>query len=504
MRTKEDLLNLLNYIKQCEKAEKGKWAIRYLTMQNLEYFSNSNYIGRCRMFFIRKKSGGKRMITAPRMFAYKELLHYTYELLKAMYVPSDYAMGFVEGRSIVDNAKPHVGKNYVFNTDLEDFFPSISAGRVCQKLQQPPFCFTPEVAHILTGLCCIRERRRTAEEDAAFQEAAPFHEELSSHEDASEKASVSERVEEEKGRKKVACFLPQGAPTSPILANIVCEELDRKLAGLAQRFHLTYSRYADDITFSSMHYVYAKQGEFMQELRRIINDFGFGINEKKTRLQKRGGLQEVTGLRVTDRVNVSQAYIRDLRNILYIWQRYGMLVAMQKFVDKHPYTSDSKGCRWWHELKMERVLEGKLLYLKMVRGEDDSVYKRLREQMDKLLARQASATRITFHRVHYLATTPLLAFERGIGEELTLHFGPMENSWRVAFWEEKSFGEEPTWYFGPRQKRWTLFHWGGKVQLVEIRKNITSDVPKEQLAISLCRGKNGIFWLVHKAIRGAD
>ena len=76
--------------------------------------------------------------------------------------------------------------------------------------------------------------------------------------------------------------LPQGAPTSPILTNIVCRKLDIRLNGLAKRFGLKYSRYADDITFSSSHNVYQKGGEFLDELKRVINDQGFTIKESKT------------------------------------------------------------------------------------------------------------------------------------------------------------------------------------------------------------------------------
>ena len=119
------------------------------------------------------------------------------------------------------------------------------------------------------------------------------------------------------------CVLPQGSPASPILTNIVCINLDRRLSGLARRFKLNYTRYSDDITFSSMHNVYQENGEFMTELRRIIADQQFSINEDKTRLQKRGSRQEVTGLVVSDRVNVVRGYARSIGSLLYIWKRYG-------------------------------------------------------------------------------------------------------------------------------------------------------------------------------------
>src|SRR5205085_7019565 len=82
--------------------------------------------------------------------------------------------------------------------------------------------------------------------------------------------------------------LPQGAPTSPVITNIVCQRLDYLLSGVARRFGLKYSRYADDITFSSMHNIYQPESDFIVELHRIITDQNFRIKESKTRLQRDG------------------------------------------------------------------------------------------------------------------------------------------------------------------------------------------------------------------------
>jgi retron-type reverse transcriptase len=180
------------------------------------------------------------------------------QLLRSMYIPSEYAMGFTDGRSVVTNASVHMGMNYVFNIDLKDFFPSIHQARIWKRLQVPPFKFNQPIANLLAGLCCMKE---TSEDD--------------------------------KGNKKSVFVLPQGAPTSPIITNMICDKLDYYLSRLAKRFNMNYSRYADDITFSSMRYVYSKRGKFMLELERIIKKQGFTINELKTRLQKK-----VTGRRL--------------------------------------------------------------------------------------------------------------------------------------------------------------------------------------------------------------
>lgn len=341
LNTKEDLLNLLNRIKQSDMEEIGVTDAPLFTMKHINFYCNpNNSFHRYRQFTIKKKSGGERTITAPRSKTYMLLLRYLNVIFKSLYTASPYAMGFTEGRSIVDNARKHTGRNYVFNTDLKDFFPSIDKSRVWKRFQLAPFNFSPEIAHIMAGLCSMK----------------------------------GTRVNEEDGTEEVAYFLPQGAPTSPIITNMICDKLDRRLAGLAKRFNLTYTRYADDITFSSQHYVYANGGEFMTELHRIIANQHLTINNRKTRLQKKGGRQEVTGLIVSYKINVTQKYIGELRNILFIWERYGFSAANNKFL---PHYKAAKGHIKKGNPSLLCVLEGKLLYLKMVRGEEDSVYTKL-------------------------------------------------------------------------------------------------------------------------------
>ena len=339
LNSKEDLLLLLNEI---VKDELGKDDAFSFSMQQLTYYSNPNNVrGRYRHFSIPKKSGGKRNIAAPTK-GLGNILYYVNILLKAIYQPSDYAMGFVEGRSVVDNAMRHIGQNYVFNTDLENFFPSIEQPRVWKRLQLNPFNFKQPIANILAGLCCIKEKN----DDGT-----------------------------------VKYILPQGAPTSPLITNAICDTLDRRLSGLARRFNLHYSRYADDITFSSMHNVYKEDGVFRTELKRIIEDQNFKMNEAKTRLQKIGERQEVTGLTVSNKVNASTAYVAEVRNLLHIWEKYGYNEAYKRFYPKY---KESKGHVKKGEPLLENVLYGKLQYLKMVKGYKDPVYAALQARYDKL------------------------------------------------------------------------------------------------------------------------
>ena len=363
LNSKEDLLLLLNEI---VKDELGKDDAFSFSMKQLTYYSNPNNVrGRYRHFSIPKKSGGKRNIAAPTK-GLGNILYYVNILLKAIYQPSDYAMGFVEGRSVVDNAMRHIGQNYVFNTDLENFFPSIEQPRVWKRLQLNPFNFKQPIANILAGLCCIKEKN----DDGT-----------------------------------VKYILPQGAPTSPLITNAICDTLDRRLSGLARRFNLHYSRYADDITFSSMHNVYKEDGVFRTELKRIIEDQNFKMNEAKTRLQKIGERQEVTGLTVSNKVNASTAYVAEVRNLLHIWEKYGYNEAYKRFYPKY---KESKGHVKKGEPLLENVLYGKLQYLKMVKGYKDPVYAALQARYDKLTSPVNAEVEYKFD---YLRSFTLAEFE---------------------------------------------------------------------------------------------
>ena len=336
LETTYDLLCLLNKIKMAELGEKGYPFI----MPHLNYFihparNKKSY----KTFYIPKKSGGVREISAPRALL-KSFLTYTNKLLQAFYDAPQYVTGFVPEKSVVDNAEFHIGKNFVFNTDLKDFFPSITKSRIWATLKHPPFNFNDTIADAIAGLCC------------------------------------TETVID--GKKH--WVLPQGSPCSPVLTNIVCRNLDRQLHKLAKKYRLRYSRYADDITFSGNRNVFRKDGSFQIELKAIIVGQNFNINEKKTRLQPKNMRQEVTGLVVSDRVNVSREYVRNIDNLLYIWEKYGEADAYAKFLMHYtPKQSLHKD-----KPNMQAVLQGKLFYLKMVKGSDNEVWKRLQQRFNKL------------------------------------------------------------------------------------------------------------------------
>lgn len=441
MRTKIDLLNLLNLIKKAEIEDMGFDLTMFhpFTEKQLNFYCNPNHtFHRYRQFKIKKKSGGFRQITAPRTRSFMMMLSAVNQLLRSMYTPSEYAMGFTDGRSVVTNASVHLGMDYILNIDLKDFFPSIHQARVWKRLQVPPFQFCQPVASLLAGLCCMKESR-----------------------------------EDENGKKKDVFVLPQGAPTSPIITNMICDKLDYYLSRLAKRFNMNYTRYADDITFSSMRFLYGKKGKFMLELERIINQQGFTINEAKTRLQKKGDRQEVTGIIVSEKLNVTQQYVRDIRNILYMWDRYGYNVAYGKFFPKY---KEEKGHVKKGNPDLINVIDGKLMYLKMVKGESDSVYTRLYDKFQKLANKDIIAEKTNSKGVTFIETIGVLEFEKN--NCTTVTFAISNNG-----------------------KHYAYFMLNDKKILVTVNKSLTieEEQNKEVLALSSCRGKNEKpFWLIHR------
>lgn len=403
MSTKEEFVALLNYAKECLIGEHYK----PFELKQITYYANPKVSGRrYRKFEIKKKSGGIRTIHSPvkGLSVIQRCLNL---ILQCVYTSHDAAKGFVQGKSIVDNAKMHVGRRYVFNIDLKDFFPSIDQARVWKCLQLAPFNLIDSEKRQIVS------RKTIKTEVIALMKA----------EGISEDRQILNRVinkvspQINKGRLQLANIiaslsctemiveryidgdwqqvkrnvLPQGAATSPIITNIVCQRLDYLLTGVAKRFGLKYTRYADDITFSSQHNIFREDGEFIKELRRIIAEQGFHINGSKVRLQEAAYRQEVTGLIVNKTVNVSQKYIKQLRMWLYNWERYGYDRAYSYFLPSYlaGKTTPVKG-----KPDMANVIGGKLNYLKMVKGRDNEMYMKLRERFLALVANYLSINSI--------------------------------------------------------------------------------------------------------------
>lgn len=328
---------LLDRLSQAKRQLYGPQC-RPLTMGKLRYHACDTQHRAYIDFRIPKKRPGEyRTISAPCP-GLKCIQRCLNRVLSDAFQPPAAAMGFVPGRSVADNARVHVGQNYIYNIDLRNFFPSIRGSRVCKRLQAEPFLFDPAAAALVARLC----------------------------------TGVDERGEE---------VLPQGAPTSPVLSNIVCESLDRKLARLAQAYDLRYTRYADDLTFSGNTNKFAPEGAFCRALRHIVeHEEHFAINEAKTRVAGRHQRQEATGLTVNERCNVARSYVKQLRTMLHNWEQNGYAYAQARFEECYHPTRNAKGTH-----HIENIIGGKLAYMLMVKGPSDPVYMKLNARYQTLV-----------------------------------------------------------------------------------------------------------------------
>lgn len=217
-----------------------------------------------------KRNGGARVIAAP----YGELKMVQWRILHAIlrfFPVSPYATAYQKGHGLAYNAAPHQGKRYLLKLDLEDFFGSIPF----QKVYQAAFGrerFPKQIGMMLTSLCCRND------------------------------------------------VLPQGAPTSPALSNLVLRWFDDTIGEWCRRRGVSYTRYSDDLTFSADRPLY----DVYQKVTELLEQRGFTVNEKKTRFITNATRMEVTGLTVNDGVGVSSAYKRKLRQEVYCALKYGV------------------------------------------------------------------------------------------------------------------------------------------------------------------------------------
>ncbi|MEJ6531908.1 TIR domain-containing protein [Pseudoalteromonas sp. NFXS39] len=298
------------------------------------YSQSQNY----NSYTVTKKSGKKRVIDSPNS-SIKILQNKVRPLIEAHYRVKKPVHGFVGGgKSIVTNAEQHKKKNYVLNVDLQDFFHSVNFGRVRGIFINTPFNMGAPAATVLAQLCTHNGR------------------------------------------------LPQGASTSPVLSNLAATTLDKKLVQIAKKFHLTYTRYADDLTFSSNKplpkaLVERKLQDNGQDkdrvgslLEKVIKDAGFEINHDKTRLQHKSQRQEVTGLVVNEGVNINRKFIRKTRAMIHEWDK-NLREAEIRFIKQRYHVSDSEiNIENLNGSIFKRAVYGNLSFIKMVKGEEHSPY----------------------------------------------------------------------------------------------------------------------------------
>jgi len=300
-------------------------------VNRLRYFIYMQPSKNYKTFVIRKASGKTRTIDAPNSYL-KMLQKRLSEILYQIYNPRKCVKGFILEENIIKNAEVHLKKRFILNIDLENFFHSINFGRVRGLFLSEPFFFNEQVATLLAQVCCFKGR------------------------------------------------IPQGAPTSPIISNMICLRLDKHLMMFAGQHNLVYTRYADDITFSTRTNSFPTAVAFENDngdiqlsdsLLKIFLENGFDINKEKLRLTAKFNRQEVTGLVVNKFVNVKRQYVRTLRAMIHCWQTKGYEEASNRFYSKYDLKGRNKHYR---PEAFNKVVQGKLRFLKDVRGDDSKIY----------------------------------------------------------------------------------------------------------------------------------
>jgi RNA-directed DNA polymerase len=305
--------------------------IHHLELESI--INKPNYI----TYHLPKKKNGIRAINAP-IGRLKNLQKKLNRHLQGVYssVKPDSAKGFVLHKkdsnlkaNIVENALLHVGKKYVLIMDIKDFFSSISDQRIYLIFRAKPFCFDTQIASALTYLVTTND------------------------------------------------CLPQGAPSSPILSNFACLELDEKLTAFSNQNNWSYTRYADDLTFSSNEPFTPVQIDF---IKKVLVQEGFEPNEKKFRVRTSNKKQLVTGLVVNEKVNVDRKMLKKTRAMLHDLRFNGSTKATQNHlkIEYKPSEDD--------QLTFLQKLNGTINFIGQVRGKEDTVYVKMKGEFSSYFA----------------------------------------------------------------------------------------------------------------------
>ena len=306
-------------------------------LQTLTYLLYIKKIDNCyNTLEIPKKNGDTRTICVPnknlkkvQKKLYNKLSTYYDEIKTQNNFTSKISHGFEKNRSIVTNAEVHKNKRYVVNLDLLDFFPSINFGRVRSYfIKNNYFEINDDIATILAQLTCYKGT------------------------------------------------LPQGASTSPLIANMICNIMDIRILKIAKKYRLDYTRYADDLTFSTNNkYFLNDYDKFLEDIKNIIHRSGFELNSKKTRLLFSNSRQEVTGLVVNKKISVPKEYYKNTRAMAHSLYKNGyfliddevgtieQLEGRFSFINQiNLYNIDNKKKDMWHLNSKEKQYQKFMIY----------------------------------------------------------------------------------------------------------------------------------------------
>lgn len=229
-----------------------------------------------KLIMLRKSGGGLRYINAPDKTLKGVQKRILKKILNNIEV-SPYAIAYIDGKKLRDNAEPHIKHKYLLKMDITDFFGSITYFQVVSSVFNKKR-FPVQIGAMLTSLCCLEE------------------------------------------------VVPQGAPTSPMISNIVMKSFDDAMGGWCKKRGITYTRYCDDLTFSADTPLYG----VYKKAEKMLYKRGFEVNELKTKFISNASSQRVTGLVVNEKVSVPKEYKKQLRQELYYAVKYGLADSIIK------------------------------------------------------------------------------------------------------------------------------------------------------------------------------
>lgn len=294
-------------------------------LQYLAYNRKVSKINHYHTFELEKKSGGKRKISAPKP-KLKELQNWILENILHQIPYTVEAHGFIKERSIVTNAKPHINKDIVVNIDLKDFFPTVTYKRVKGLFHK--IGYSEEIATILSLLCTYSEINETTLDGVTYYVQS--------------------------GERK----LPQGSPASPAISNMIVYKLDKKINGLAKKLNFSYTRYADDMSFSTNQENSENVSRLLYFTKKIIETEGFVIHPDKVHVMRKGMQQKVTGVVVNKKLNIDRIQLRKFRALLHNIEKNGW-----------------KDQKWGKAIHLINAIEGYINYVYMVNPEKGTVFR---------------------------------------------------------------------------------------------------------------------------------
>jgi RNA-directed DNA polymerase len=283
-----------------------------------------------REFAIPRKKGKMRTIQAPADDL-KRIQEKINLFLQAIYecIAPACAKGFRKNfghkpsaHSIIENAAQHLNKTHLLNIDIKDFFASVTDKKVLKLFRSKLFHWPENIAQAMTLLVTYKN------------------------------------------------MLPTGSPCSPVISNLICLSLDAELMKLSDSYHITYTRYADDLSFSGMHEI---SKDFLKQVESILQENGFQVNTSKIRWQTKHQKQKVTGIKVNNKLNVERTFYRNLRAMIHSLEKEGEKKAAAKHFGKESVSAfmvDKFICK----------INGMLSFMKSVRGEKDALYRRLKRK----------------------------------------------------------------------------------------------------------------------------